>query len=108
MIRQLQQRTQLFFLFEFKTYKLGIMYFTKLSILCIVLCLELNTAFPQKWKSFSNSNQGFNWQGKDSKSSGRGYGSDSDAEMISSNILEEHQVNTIWDFLESDGRNNIK
>jgi len=67
------------------------MYFTKLSILCIVLCLELNTAFPQKWKSFSNSNQGFNWQGKDSKSSGRGYGSDSDAEMISSNILEEHQ-----------------
>ena len=70
-------------------------YITKLSILGAILCIELSLAIPQKWKSFSNSNQGFDWQGKRNGygSSGRGYSSsDEDAEMIPSTILEEHQV----------------
>jgi len=67
------------------------MYQTKLSILCVILCVELSIALPQKWNSFSNSNQGFNWAGKSNQGSGRGYGGDEDAEMIPSTILEEHQ-----------------
>ena len=72
------------------------MYQTKLSILCVILCVEISIALPQKWNSFSNSNQGFNWAGKSNQGSGRGYGGDEDAEMIPSTILEEHQVNILF------------
>jgi len=70
------------------------MYSIKSSIFCVILCIGLSFAIPQKWKSFSNSNQGFNWQGKGNEfgSSGRGFSSsDDEAEMIPSTILEEHQ-----------------
>ena len=71
------------------------MYSTKSNIFGVILCIGLSFAIPQKWKSFSNSNQGFNWQGKGDGfgSSGRGFSSsDDEAEMIPSTILEEHQV----------------
>ena len=78
------------------------MYQIKLSILCAISCVGLSIALPQKWNSFSNSNQ-FDWASKDSQrsnfqiinyqGSGKGYEGDEDAEMIPSTILEEHQVN---------------
>ena len=78
------------------------MHHTTLSIICVILCVDLSIAHPQKWNSFSNSNQ-FDWASKGSQGSnfqvinylgsGKGYEGDEDAEMIPSTILEEHQVN---------------
>merc|ERR1712165_277117 len=65
------------------------MHHTTLSIICVILCVELSIALPQKWNSFSDSNQ-FDWASKGSEGSnfqiinyqgsGKGYEGDEDTE----------------------------
>ena len=66
------------------------MFRTTLCILFLVVICNLSSAFPQGWPEKTFQKQEDDWKSKSSE--GRGYGGDSDAEMIPSEILEQNKV----------------
>ena len=68
------------------------MYSLKTFVLCIIACNGITFALPQNWQSSSYSKQGNNWDGKGRQDFGKGFGDDSDAEMLPGTILEQHEV----------------
>jgi len=60
-------------------------------VFCIMLCNGMSFALPKNWPSTSYTRQEYNWNGKDRQDFGKGFGDDSDAEMIPSTILEQHE-----------------
>lgn len=63
----------------------------EIFVLCIIVCNGIAFAFPQDWLSSSNSKQGYDWAGKGAQDAGKGFGDDSDYEMLSGTILEQNQ-----------------
>ena len=72
--------------------KLKIMHSLAIFVLCVITCNGITFASPQNWASSSYSKQGNNWEGKGRQDAGKGFGDDSDAEMLSGTILEQHEV----------------
>ena len=64
----------------------------EISVLCIIVCNGITFALPQNWQSSSNSKQGYDWAGKGRQDAGKGFGDDSDYEMLQGTILEQNQV----------------
>ncbi len=64
----------------------------EIFVLCIIVCNGITFAFPQDWLSSSSSKQGYDWAGKGGQDAGKGFGDDSEYEMLQGTILEQNQV----------------